>query len=44
MQLIWIDWCTKMPLNLFVINGYQFIRLYLLDKFKNNLEFPIRIS
>ena len=27
-------------INLFVINGYQFIRLYLLDKFKNNLEFP----
>ena len=27
-------------INMFVINGYQFIRLYLLDKFKNNLEFP----
>ena len=27
-------------INQFVILGYQFIRLYLLDKFNNNLEFP----
>jgi len=27
-------------INQFVILGYQFIRLYLLDKFNNNLKFP----
>ena len=28
-------------INKFVIIGYQFIRLYLLDKFNNNKQFPI---
>ena len=29
-----------LDINKFVIIGYQFIRLYLLDKFNKNLEFP----
>ena len=34
-----IDEVVK-DINKFVILGYQFIRLYLLDKFNNNKEFP----
>jgi hypothetical protein len=32
---------TVKEINQFVIIGYQFIRLYLLNKFTNNIDFPI---
>ena len=32
---------TVIEINQFIILGYQFIRLYLLDKFNNNKELPI---
>ena len=35
-----IEQCVK-DINEIIILGYQFIRLYLLDKFTNNKELPI---